>query len=154
MLSCLSAGNGPPFSHLCTPRQRSDTAELPQGQGWSKFMSGIGWPRQGDGRAAALELCGWSQRQPQMGQMYGQSVKTPCGRADTLHQLSWRNWLKPLLKKQFSFLEYKVNTQVKERFQQLPYKGKKSKEAKVPLPSPQHIPPPSSIFCRHNRILK
>lgn len=41
----------------------------------------------------------------QMGRTYGQSVKMPRGQADTFYQLSWRNWLKPLLKTQFSFLK-------------------------------------------------
>lgn len=59
VLSCLSAGNGPPFSHLCTPRQGSDTVWLPQGQGWFQHGSDTGWQRQGHGRAAALELCQW-----------------------------------------------------------------------------------------------
>lgn len=41
----------------------------------------------------------------QMGRTYGQSVKMPRGQADAFYQLSWRNWLKPWLKTQFSYLK-------------------------------------------------
>lgn len=113
---------------------------------WHRVTEAGGWQRSCPGALPVVA---------QMGTMYGPSLKMPRGQADTFYWLSWRNWLKPLLKTQVFFLKSILS----ER--KVPIVSFKSLIwERSPRKQNYHnhchntIPPSSSIFCYQNRILK